>query len=578
MKLAIEDFDGSSRMVACFGYLRRVDTSFRCFLAAKVYANGSASDVLVAEWEQLWRTAVAYQMNPEAMAPSIPGTEIVGNDTFSFVVYDSDVNNSAMASINVTAVASVWALPLQETWRCYEDMDCDIPMYGDTTADTSNMSFTVVVVPDASYGHFIDKTHPGNHTLVAPGYRLSGVDDYPYGDGVSVTYVPPDDFFTVPDVMWNGTEYIDQPKTLTFRYFASVHLSEDTAIKSKIVEQVFDVLNVDDSSILNCSDVSYTVNSLGFPFDDENGTIQRPDQAPFTGFTITDRDRSVDAIRLSISGSAGVLTIPGAYLSALDFSWGCDDWVSVWCLGDGWRDRNPTFIGQPVDVEKALNSMYYESYLTSYVDNFTITTFDGSGDSCRGSFEHPSVRPVCVEFECEFSVKVTTYYVEEPPESLITVGLWTGVAIYSSLFCCCLQILCKPIKTFRCVKASCILFFKFMRFLYRIPHYIRLCRRFGWRMKPISTAVEAPAEWEHSEPSEPSGHSQELADKEHPLPPQSSSNPETPWHFPTSPTSGKHRHVVLSRDDREEPVSQAVPKSSALKPVSSPLEFAWSEE
>lgn len=532
--------------------------------------DGSASDVLVTEWEQLWRTAVAYRMNPEAMAPIIPGTEIVGNDSFSFVLYDSDVNNSAIASINVTVAVSVWGLPLEDTWRCIEDTECDIPMYGDSIADTGNLSFTVVVLPDARYGHFIDRTNQRNNTLVAPGYRLSGRDDIPWGDGVSVTYVPADDLFTTPDTMWNGTEYVDQPKTLTFRYFASVELSEDVALKSEIVEQAFEVLNVDDSSMMNCSVVNYSVHSLGYPFDDENGTIDRPDQALFTGFTITEQDRSVDAIVLKVSGSIGLLTIPEPYLSPLNFEWGCDDWESVWCVGDGSKDRNPIFLGQPHDVENALNNMIFESYSKLFVDNITITTYDGKGGSCRGSFETNSKRSGCIESECQLTVKVLGYYIQETEnDSLITVGFWTGIAIYISMFYCAWRLLCKPIKTFRCVKRSCILFYKFMRFLYRIPHYVRLCRRFGWRMKPISTAVEASAESEHSE------QSQESTDKEHSLPLPSPSAPETPWHFPMS---DKHRQVEVSRDRRPEPVSQDVPKSSALKPVLSPLEYAWSEE
>lgn len=528
--------------------------------------DGTASDVPVVAWEELWTTSVAYEMYNWVLESNTPEQQIVGNDSFGFVVYDIDKANSTIATKNITVETGVWASPVEPFFPCFEDTDCDVRFHGIAKADeTVFMTATITLLPDTTYGRYIDIDDDGNEVVIEAEYELSTIDDYPFGEGNILVYIPRDQFFTIPDVMWNGTKLQGQPKNLTFRYFVSVYLTRDIVMSSEIVEQLVQVTNVNDRSNLSCpkrwqnmwvrEDLngaivqSYENDTIAQP--DENSTMLLPDEGVWTPFNLTERDRHLDAIRVDIEMSSGIVVSVGEeYKSVINYSRSCDDWVNVRCSGDGNVDVAPTFIGQPVDVANALNSMVYDSFSRFFVGNVTITVYDGTGGDCLGSFRSTSVRPSCETSSCSFQVDVNNSWFEgivekqekrerrpvlvtivyKPPVLRILLIIFMVVLILALVGWCKVQ---GPKAVINFVIA---LAWGGVSFLLRTLRHRRLRQQNEGRLQRIPIAKKKPA---------PRNLQRE------PAPPRPS---KRFW----SSLPGKHQQIAASREDQKQTVKQAV--------------------
>lgn len=504
-----------------------------------MFDNGSASDTIVAEWDALWSQAIGYRFDNLELQSNEPEQEIVGNDSFGFVVFDSDSNNSLPAFVNITVLAGVWALPYDGLWPCFEDTDCDVYLYGIAKAEGKvEMSFTLSKVPD--YGQVIDD---GTSSRVEDGSMLSVTDTSPWSDGVNIIYRPTLDFFTTPQVTWNGTELPDQPENITIRFFVSAYLG-DVVMSSPIVEQTLRVMNVNDDSNLTCAGLQhYSVNAIGWSFDDLNGTIARPDEAVFTNISITERDRAVDAIRVDIEIDTGFVSFDELHLPLLDFSRDCDNWENVRCQGDGSIDTNPIFSGEPKDVELALNSAVYQSYARNYVDNVSIIIYDGRGGDCLGSFRTTSSRPSCARSNCSIQIEVGDYYYpdDDDDEALVTVSWYWALVVFVLLSACIVQLSFWTMKKILLVsKSSILLCFRVRKHGWRK----------GWRIQPTPTIGDGPAAQEHLRP---------------PATQEKRSTSSSPRPLRRSLFHLGRRRVAAARPYRQGPVVQAVLSSSSRR-------------
>lgn len=527
-----------------------------------------------------------------AVETNSPEDQIVGNDSFSFVVYDRDEANSATATMNITAETGVWASPVEPFFPCFEDTDCDVIFYAIAKADgTAYMTATVTFLPEAAYGRYIDIDDDGNENAVEPEYELSTIDDHPYDEGNILLYIPRDQFFTIPDVMWNGTKLQGQPKNLTFKYFVTVYLTQDIAVSSEIAEQLVQVTNVNDRSNLTCPEqwqntwaredqngaiVQSYENDTGVE-SDENSTMLPSNEGLWAPFNLTEIDRHLDAIRVDIRMSSGIVVSVGEeYKSVLNYSTSCDDWVNVRCSGDGDIDVAPTFTGQPVDVANALNSMVYDSYSRFFVGNVTITLYDGTGGDCLGSFRSTSVRPACEASSCSFQVEVNKSWFEgtveqqerkerrpvlvmveiEPPVLLIVLSTFTAVLILV------FGVWCKLWGPMAVINFLIALATEGTTFILRTLRHWRLRRQNEGRLKRIPIAKKAPAKRNPKRKPASPGVAKRF------------------WSF----RPGQHHQVAVSPGNRKQAVKQAVlSKTFGRKPAPKPSpnrerKPAWGED
>ena len=131
------------------------------------------------------------------------------------------------------------------------------------------------------------------------------------------------------------------------------------------------------------------------------------------------------------------------------------------CKGDGMGDNRMTFLAQPSDLNKLLSTIEYQSYSPNFVDNITISIYDGSGETegpCMPEAEperSPSIRTSCFVTEAKMSVQVGNY---DPKDGYIpsTSGFFFGLELpyqamlgilggFMILICCILS----------CIKRRC---------------------------------------------------------------------------------------------------------------------------
>lgn len=410
----------------------------------QVFDNGSASNVIVTTGELLWRQSVAYEHDTLWLHSNSPVEQAVGSDIFSFKVFDSDSNFSVPAVINITVVTGVSAMGDGRFSKCYEETDCDVWLHGSALADSQgNLSVTITGL--TTYGTLFD---PVTNAFIEVGSTLSSYITYPYENGASVTYRPPMDFFTHPTTEWNGTQLPLLGGFARLSFYVSIELGNATLSSAEVTFEL-KVINVNDNSTITCGEEEALViqASGGVPIDQEFDYV-RPDHLFLNNFFITEKDKGVDPIRVSIEvESAGYLTLNDTFLSRVSFAFQCSGTTEWNCKNDGIQRRKMVFIGAPNDVQNVLNGMFYNSFKRNTMDNMTITIFDGFEGDCIWDFPTSSVRPGCYSSSCSFMINVTETWLGEPRDARITLHIYEFIALFA-LICALIGIaMCYCIKS-----------------------------------------------------------------------------------------------------------------------------------
>lgn len=415
-----------------------------CQPSPQVFENGTASNVTVSVGQMLWRQFVAYEHNRTWLRPNSPAEQTVGSDTFTFKVFDSHLNFSVPAVINVSVVSGVSALANGGSWQCYEELDCDVRLFGSAVDDNrGSLSVTISAVP--LYGNFFN---PINNDSVGEGSVLSSSIFYPYEVGVSVIYRPPIDFFTDPDTQWNGTQLLPVSGFVSISFYVSVELG-NAMISSAEVTQELKIVNVDDQSILTCGESILQTQATGVVGDDLTFDYPRPDHLFIYDFLLSEKDRGVDPVRASIEVESGYLTLNKTLLSRVSFEYLCSGTRSWRCKGDGIYSQSMVFVGAPKDIQNVLNGMLFISYEQNSIDNMTVTIYDGFEGDCIWEFNSVSLRPVCASSTCSIFINVTeTWFGEGRGEALVTLHWMVALVLFMSLcallgalISCCLKFL-----------------------------------------------------------------------------------------------------------------------------------------
>lgn len=452
-------------------------------ISPKVFDNGSASNVTISEWDSLWREAIAYRYDNRELYSNGLESQIVGDDTFGFVVLDSDARYSVTATIDMTVLSGVWALPYDGLWLCYEETECDVYFYGNALLQEEEVNMSVTITKAPTYGHFLDD---GTNSSIVDESMLSTRDYFPWSNGVHAIYRGVTHFFTSPDVTWTGEEITELLDKDTMSYAMSIHVG-DAVLTSESVEHYFKVININDYSKINCSASQeyYSILSATNLFDDENGTIARPDEVTFTNISISEKDYGVDPLLVAMVVDEGFMNFDEYDLTLLDFSWSCDDHVNINCQGDGDQDTDPIFKGQPKDVEQALNNIVFSSYSTSYVANVSITLYDGRNGKCLSTFEAGSVRPSCEESTCSFQIEVGEKYnwIDEDGVAFLTISWYWALVVLTFLSWLALKIFFWVMgKIVRITKSLFLLYLRLRKYGLRK----------GWRIQPSPANGDEP--------------------------------------------------------------------------------------
>lgn len=393
--------------------------------------------------ELLWRQSVAYEHNVSCLNTNSPAEQTVGSDAFSFKVFDSHLNFSVPAVINITVLSGVFALG--QEGQCYEETDCDVLLHG-FAIDDNNGNLSITVTSVTAFGSF---SNPVTNRSVEVGWTLSDNIAYPYENGAIVMYRPPTDFFTNPATEWNGTRLPPLSGPVQVSFYASVEVG-NAKLSSTEVTQELTVVNVNDNSTIACEKAILQTLASGVVADDVTFDFPRPDQLFIYGFFITEQDRGVDPIRVSIEAEYGYLTLNDTLGSRVSFEHLCSGTREWRCTGDGARFQSIVFVGAPRDIQNVLNGMRFVSYERNVMDNVTVSINDGFEGDCIWEFSTPSVRPACFSSSCSVMINVTeTWLGDNNDDDNIRINFYVALALFALvsallglLLCYCLKSCC----------------------------------------------------------------------------------------------------------------------------------------
>ena len=377
----------------------------------QVNTDGTVSTSTLSAGERVWTGQnVAYAFDNSILRSNSPQDQMVGSDSFSYRVCDSDQNFSQSATGNIIVYTGVTASDGDGRWTCYEDEECHIWLYGTAVDDSqANMWFTVIDIP--TYGSLFDAS---SGDLVDIGSTLSDNIHHPYDIGAHVIYRSPADFFDEPTITWTGSSMSGSLSIeLGLSFYTSI-MEGDAKLSSTIAKQNIQVVNVNDNSSIFCPDEDVFEVQATNTVADTNDT-NRPDRFVVSNVTLTDVDRSVDPVRVDLVTESGMVTLNILYLDQLNFDLDCAGPGASWqCRSDPKMQSEITFIGTPEDVELALNGMTYLSNYSNILDSIVMTIYDGSRGDCMSEqgFTTVSVRPFCAISTCKIRLSVGSYYRE----------------------------------------------------------------------------------------------------------------------------------------------------------------------
>lgn len=380
-----------------------------------MYENDTISPVSITySGQSVWNRAIlAYQMNSNLLQSNSPGNQLVGLDTFSFRVLDSDGARSLPAPVSIEVRTGVFAKSDERAY-CNEDEDCDIMLFGTSLHDSrANMMYTISDVP--LYGVLFDAAEG---TLITPGMTLSKQSRYPYEDGVTVVYRPAHDFFNDPMIMWSGDRIDMDNETESVSFYTSLAVGE-TIISSSTFRQAIRVTNVDDTSKLVCTGEK-NLKVYATQTDEEFNT-SRHDRLTFKNITIdNDYDKGLDPVRVDITIEKGNVFLNPQYRDLMDFGFTCGGIYTTWrCRKISFLQKTMTFIGAPEDAAGSMNGMVYYNQYEFASSPVIIEMYDGEGGSCIESrgFSTTSGRPECKSSSCTFQVEVGAFEIEKEDEN-----------------------------------------------------------------------------------------------------------------------------------------------------------------
>ncbi|KAG5187969.1 hypothetical protein JKP88DRAFT_275928 [Tribonema minus] len=372
-----------------------------------------------------WQLCVAYVYTGSAAAAA---GGVVDRDSFTFRVADKSGNYSlpAMAVVTVVSQLVVGGLGAGngtvldyvngvKRWRALEQGDTIITLFGRDVGSTPQpLKLVVSAVP--ARGALLDRS---TMTALAPGAALSPTLAYPYTAGADVIYRPPAGapFFTYPAQAWGGEALTGLGAPEAFAYHA-VRVAGGSAAQAQQrgadAREEIAVVNVNAATALACPRAAFAAGAVGAArADARTGALELLDRVYMTGFEVTDPDRGVDAVRVTVAAAHGLLSLNETALAsgAIDFNSAarCRAAGAGWaCTSGGASVAAMTFVATPAAATAALRGLRYQTVVSGVNDTVTVTLYDGAGGACLPelAFKTPSYRAGCFVTTCSASVVV----------------------------------------------------------------------------------------------------------------------------------------------------------------------------
>jgi len=188
-------------------------------------------------------------------------------------------------------------------------------------------------------------------------------------------------YFNVPTHNALGMNLDPKPETFSYRLIALDPLSLELLHASESVTVPVNVVHVNHEPILAApAYTSKVTNTDGTSLQVVEGSIELLDRL----------DYDLDRVRVTVSCSAGNLTLHPAFQHLADFDTACRQRTySSWqCFGTGVEDRRMTFVAVPINVPYILQHLQYSALNPGDEDWVEIQIYDGVGEQCLHREEH----------------------------------------------------------------------------------------------------------------------------------------------------------------------------------------------
>ncbi|RYH32716.1 hypothetical protein EON65_00010 [archaeon] len=276
----------------------------------------------------------------------------ITTDYFSYGVIDS-TGRKSLTSQAFLEVNSAISINAKNIWTVRESTSTTLTVQGIDTSDSPRV-----------LQYNIDH---------APVYGVSNLT----ADHLKVVYCGQANFFTSPNMTWNGQVI---PGHVPFDHVFLTALTQDGA-SSMPTKQLIQVVNVNDpTSITIDGGQSFITHAFG----GVTGKTADYSEITFQGIKVTDPDLGVDPVHVEISTSnQGRLTLNRTSLRLfsdyVDFSslTLCNRLASWRCSGYAVDSTNMSFVTSPPILQQLLNGMTYISLIPDVTDSITIKISDG---------------------------------------------------------------------------------------------------------------------------------------------------------------------------------------------------------
>lgn len=392
-----------------------------------VLPNGTLMDRALVVGDFVPATNVAYKF----IGGYAPAT-----DVFSVSLVDAFGAVGAAANVSVAVKSNIATEPTN-TQRVLENEKGVVQLYAvDKSDDKVDVCLEIV---DAYPSETTTLFHADGSSLA------SGNQTLPNG-----TLLLLSTSFNTPKTRWDESP-IDVENCYVV-YFA--HDCNFPEIRSPNATQQVAVLNVAERANVSVTPAEFSIYALSADTGDDGNYPTLLNLANEAVVSLTDLDRDVDALRVSITCDSGLVSLSRDSLHLADFNsqeycrsrgGGSDtEERSPWyCKGSGSDDRTMTFVATPSNAETLLSRLTFKSFEAKVDAIVTIRVYDGAGGDClaKSQFKTFSLRRSCGVSESSIVVHVKEFAAlaaaNDAGDSAISWQLFLAFATIILFFLCC---------------------------------------------------------------------------------------------------------------------------------------------
>jgi len=304
--------------------------------------------------------------------------DVFQGSIYQVSLFDQALNTFQVSSLYEEGIVYVEASPLVLVAQAWNNVtlaqDASRPTtiwLGGSNTSTPNLQLAMKILSSPQHGQLtvnMNATVDNDRLLI------------PFGsNGLRVQYtLTTTDYFTVPRINANGA-HLDFLESESFDFqLVAVDTFGTVLHTSAPVTQYVHVRHVNHRPVLKTPEAAVQ-------------SLEDPDLLLIQGIKVRDtQDFDLDRIRITVSAKAGRLTLATAYRHLADFDSSCRERTySGWqCVGDGYADRNMTFLAIPSDVERILDNLEYQGFVKGATDEIVVQVWDGAGGHCLSEQEH----------------------------------------------------------------------------------------------------------------------------------------------------------------------------------------------